>query len=60
MNSVTYGPLKLHKRAIILEGGLEIVIINDLSRSYVPFMLFNASLDECIIENNDESQLMAA
>ena len=27
-------------KSIILKGGIEIVIINDLSKSYVPIILF--------------------
>lgn len=36
-------------------NGLELVLINDLSKSYVPLMLLKASIDEWILENDDAS-----
>lgn len=45
------------RKQILLEN-LEIVIINDLSKSYVPLMLFNARLNKCIHENNWITQLL--
>lgn len=46
-------------RQVIFEG-LEIVVINDLSRSYVPFMLVNLNLDDCVLESNTDSQVLLA
>jgi vacuolar protein sorting-associated protein 13A/C len=47
------------RQKVFKTKGLEVVVINDLSKSYVPLMLFKASFEDWFLENNDQSELMS-